>query len=551
MSKTNKTNLEMGTRSDRGRGKRANRRSPQSKGKTDASKRFDDTTTSSTSNNSCYRSSSDNDVAWYWKNPNLASSAANLYYNVRKGSHLLIDAHASSDSATVNVAGSANLGTGIFILEWFPNYTTLYGIGATGSESFTDKQASNDACNVAAKNIYSFIRHANSGSANYEAPDLMMTILAADSIFSAIADAIRAYGLYRTYEQQNSMLPGPLMEALGWDYSDIMANGAQFAYQINRIIAKASVLWVPGNLDVVTRHYWMNTNVYSDASNVKGELYAFKMNKLWKFSPKTSDKGTSLTSVSYHGNTDKLTINQWATLLDECLDALILDEDAGIMFGDMRKAYGPAGLHSLGEMDPNYSITPVYNEEVLMQISNSTAVPAIIPAAILQDGKGNMYAQMVATTLNEARAIPWTSYPINMRVMDPAPQLTMVATRLTTLIDYRDYGDHDTLKGLTTPVALGSEVVHSYNVYFNGSGGWAQAPQITSNIVDLEEAAGVAAVISKFDWAPLVFVVDQDGASATVDYCLGELNNVGYVSRESLESMHTVALLSEFNVPQM
>lgn len=539
---------ETSTRTERG----ANKPTPRGGKKRGSNgRKYDVVSSNTSSSDTCYRSNSDNDVAWYWKNPNLAASASNLYYNVRKGAMLLTDAHSTSAKATAVMGDGANVGSGIFVLEWFPNYTSLYGIGITGSESFTDKQASNDACNVASKNIYSFVRHANSGSANYEAPDLMMTILAADSIFAGIADAIRAYGLYRTYEQQNSMLPGPLLKALGWNYDDIMANGAQFAYQINRIIAKASVLWVPGNLDIVTRHYWMNTNVYSDASNVKGELYAFKMNRLWKFSPKTSDKGTSLESISYHYLTDELTISGWAALMDECLDALILDEDAGIMFGDLRKAYGPEGLHSLSEMDPNYSITPVYNEEVLMQIANSTAVPAISPASILQDAKGNMYAQIVATGISDAKLMPWTSYPINMRVMDPAPQLTMVATRLTTLVDYRDYGDDDNVKGLTTPIAMGSEIVQFYNVFYHAPSGWGRFPQIMSNAIPAANTAYAISVLSRFDWAPLFFSYNLTGSTMTINYCYGELNNVGYVSRESLESMHSVALLSEFNVPQM
>lgn len=49
------------------------------------------------------------------------------------------------------------------------------------------------AINVAAKNIYSYVRFANSGARNYDSPDLMMYLLAMDSAYMFYAYLTKLY----------------------------------------------------------------------------------------------------------------------------------------------------------------------------------------------------------------------------------------------------------------------------------------------------------------------------------------------------------------------
>lgn len=49
------------------------------------------------------------------------------------------------------------------------------------------------AINVAAKNIYAYVRFANSGARNYDAPNLMTYLLALDSAYQIYACGVRLY----------------------------------------------------------------------------------------------------------------------------------------------------------------------------------------------------------------------------------------------------------------------------------------------------------------------------------------------------------------------
>lgn len=60
-----------------------------------------------------------------------------------------------------------------------PGIMNLYFVPTIGSSTAGESSA----INIAAKNIYSFVRHENSGRINYDAPDLMLYLLALDSAF--------------------------------------------------------------------------------------------------------------------------------------------------------------------------------------------------------------------------------------------------------------------------------------------------------------------------------------------------------------------------------
>lgn len=68
-------------------------------------------------------------------------------------------------------------------------------IGRTSGES--------SPANVASKNIYSFVRFANSGRTNYEATDLMMFLLAMDNAYMYAGYLIRIYGIIMKNDPSN------------------------------------------------------------------------------------------------------------------------------------------------------------------------------------------------------------------------------------------------------------------------------------------------------------------------------------------------------------
>lgn len=181
-----------------------------------------------------------NDPMWYAKNPQLLKDAASLAFSNRTGDYM--------DFGVANSSQATGAIPGIMALEWVPSVGTITNTDASGTPVLDNT----DAINCAAKNIYSFVRHANSGASNYDAPDLMMAIVAADSVYSLIAHAIRTYGLMRVWDQKNRYVPEAILRATGITGLGENYSLADFRYDINFCIAKASVIWVPSNLTFIT-----------------------------------------------------------------------------------------------------------------------------------------------------------------------------------------------------------------------------------------------------------------------------------------------------------
>ena len=106
-----------------------------------------------------------NDVSWYSKNPALLESVGKLSF----GNPLGATFNLSNDQLTVDLADDEARVPGIAVINTVP--------GPGEGHDFTS------AANIAARNIYSFVRHANSGHSNYDSVDLMLYLLAMDEAY--------------------------------------------------------------------------------------------------------------------------------------------------------------------------------------------------------------------------------------------------------------------------------------------------------------------------------------------------------------------------------
>lgn len=487
-----------------------------------------------------------NDPSWYAKNPQLIKDAASLAFSNRSGDYLNLGIDQRYDYTGAN--------PGILTMAWEPSLGKLAGN--------YDANAATDAVNMAALNVYSYVRHANSGSANYDAPDLMMAILAADSAFSAIAHMIRIYGVARLYDQKNRYLPKAILTALQVNPDEIINNLAKFRYGINNLIAKASVIWVPSNMSIVTRHFWMNSNIYKDSDSEKAQMYAFVPSSAWKFEPKTSETGSSLSSVGmYWGN---YTVDQILYAVDSLLNPLISDEDMGIMFGDMLKAYGKENLYSINMIDENYTVLPVFNKEVLMQIHNAVALP-IKATSVFQSDTGIIYQLSKPRPTTEygcAQCFGPKKYIFDYQDMVPEPENIMVSSRLMQFVPLN--GDMDklvysTTEGLAPWITCGSERIINFNIFYYNKAGSLTNKMFHSFVYETDATEEyVMELLNRFNWAPRIYIMSDFSYNATthvvsrtLDICIGDMDNYTTADFGVIQKMHETAVLSELDVPLM
>lgn len=494
-----------------------------------------------------------NDPSWYASNSALLRDSASFSFNNPLGNRITLSGTPSSVSISKTFA--------------IPGVYAIY-CGPSIGRSLDNSSP----VNIAARNIYSFVRHANSGHSNYDAPDLMLYLLAMDQLYSGLAFMSRAYGVMSQYSQANRYLPKALMYAMSLDYDDFMSNLADFRYYINASSVKVGSMCVPKSMSYFARHMWMYSNIYKDSAAWKSGLYLYTPKFFWKYAPVASSQGGSLTPVSVEGSaTNKLmTFAELKTMFDGMMNAIVLDEDSNIMSGDILKAFTADGVFKVGPIAEDYTVEPVHNIEVLGQINNATLIgsPVANRYGVTQSMTGDTAGALIFDPEFTSDTTTTTQYGMptlfNCFSNTPTPEEVMVNSRLTVPL----YGRGSAAYGVA---ASGSDLAFYARIFTfvsNSSNRWdvvtpPYASQIQkylmidSSSVDLESFANITGQQECFDWHPQVIPIqytanDSGGIkAATVLWPQIDVDNYTIMSELDLTKMHETALLSQFAVPQM
>lgn len=496
------------------------------------------------------RKCADNDPSWYAENEQLLKDAASLSFPYAIGTPFYTD----EDASIFSNAYELSKGTpGIMALK----YRSCPGVATNGVSPI----------NIAAKNLYSFVRHANSGHANYDSPDLMLYFLAMDSVYSWYAELVRLYGVARTYSVRNKYMPVSYMEALGFNAEDILANMANLRYFINLTCVKINALAVPSNSSYLARHIWMNSHLFADAPGTRFQAYAYVPEGHYVYNETGSPRGGYL---KFTAKPAKMTYSQVVEYTNNMLQPIITSEDMGIMSGDILKAFGDniVVVHPITE---DYTIGPEYTEEVLMQIHNTRLVGAVLAEPdITQDPNNGDILYRPVLGYNPLDKIPLM---FDMNKEFPEPGEIMVATRNMAVTE-----------GNAEPAGnyllyAGSDFCTKADIYYYFTQGGQNALKSTSlksceswrlNVqgtkyqtptewLKLADDLAIFSTISHFDYHPFfTFVMNISNADPSVDqsveYTLGitgDTCNATVISRETLRKLHETAIMSQFNVPGM
>lgn len=520
----------------------------------------------------------DNDPAWYGVSGQLVDDTARLSFNHPAGiPHTVIPfpmPELVDDSLRKeNIPGIMAL-----------NY--LYGPGVSRNNT--------SPINLAAKNIYTFVRHVNSGASNYEAPDLMIYIMSIISAFALYADIVRAYGVCRNFQQSNMYTPASLTYALGYNYKDLVGKLPQLRTALNVFVRKIGARPIPANLNIIKRIAWACSNIFTDAESNKSQYYFYKPIGHYYYDEETySDEYTGgkcvfkqrMDLAGQAGVPDKdrslWTVEAIEAILDYVGDKIYGSEDLGIISGDIVKAYGQ-NVYQFSEIGDDFTIVPVHSAEALSQIHNIHMVGTIEPTScnIEQDPsigfgpllwKPKAYTSIKADSGTGATDDPrrvWgqQNLPLDMWQDVPSPDEVMVATRCMGRWD-PDFSDwhvgssqlHYYLKG-------GIEFISDATLYRLDNDANLDVVTIKGdewitavNTVDQHGSAyamSLVEALTKFDWHPIVrwwlmnVAPTTDGSKIQRRIEVGDFDNVIYISDGILENMDRTAVLSLWDVPE-
>lgn len=336
----------------------------------------------------------------YALTPVLQEMAASLPFGRALGSQtdFVSAALLSAETGTISNESVPSTFPGIMTLSWLP--TIGISEGPTSPVS------------LAGRKLYYFVRHANSGHVNYDAPDLTNYIVAADSAFFMFSYFRRALGMLNTFSPLNRYYAQYAMESAGFDYNDLFHNAAELNFFLNQMAAKMRSLVLPKSIAYYQRHSALSDNIYADADDARAQTYQFvpagwyvwteptsgdvSDHRLWflRFHPNpgiTNMSGTrsseNVSAGSQRPDRGKLiTLADMREIMDEILEPLLLSEDFNIMSGDILKAFGSDVIVGVSEVPIGYTITPVYDEDALDQIRNAIILTLDID---IQPGTGS------------------------------------------------------------------------------------------------------------------------------------------------------------------
>lgn len=526
-----------------------------------------------------------NDVSWYIPSEQLLKDVASFSYAYPLGARLNVGAY-GADINNSSIPGIMAIKTSI-----------TYG-HATEMES---------PINVASRKMFTYIRHANSGRSNYDAPDLMIYIAAMDQAFAFLSWMRRLYGVMSTYNSQNRYYARAAVVANGADFDNLITNLANFRTYINTYALKIASMCIPSDLGFVNKHMWMFENIYVDKEIDKAQTYMFVPDHSeWRQFALFEDAGALKNIFEFDGSEmgdpDDCYLFKLLTLADihhigkNIIEPILDEQDFQIMSGDILKAYGADKVYKAYGITETYSVVPVYDSSVLDQIQNATLIgkpqwdkglngfvyPLVQSPSTTSPflPNGNVYSAPkfkhpygFGASLADAGANIWLCDRIvTFENNSPTPQQMMEATRLCNIATSYNLED-DTFVVET----IGSEVAQSACIYqfmaVDDGEGWvlnARGPlhvgvtqvipfDSTTNIIDptrikdeLQSNHALVQALSQFSRHPMVALTSAvaDPVRDVVHYgvvngMLFEIDNYTYVNKENLKMMSEQALLGQ------
>lgn len=514
-----------------------------------------------------------NDPSWYSKDPQLLKDVASFPYGKPLG---------VGDSRAINYQNGSN-GTsksakgrgvpGAMILRFIPTIGT--------SDNYQS-----DTANILARQIYSYIRHANSGSANYDSPDLLMYLLAMDSIYMFHGEMCRLYSLVRTAKGENRYYPEAIVKAMGYDFDDLLSNLAQLRAFVNVFAIRANALYVPKTWTYYVRHNWMVSSIFKDYPIKRSSEYLFTADAYMRFNNgvgKDMENGSNLTFARLT-NAEPMTTVGFQAIKDfgnSLINALLTEEDIGIMAGDILKAFGGDNLFDLKQIDEEYHVEAEYSAEVLSQICSATLNGSfdssryygihqtkdgfIFQGTTTSSSTGDIVAE-IGAMFNNLRFIGEDkTWPIQMYKDDVTPIDTMVASRLSSVRKVGSTGNLKVLGCASELLTIGTIVAYNVDTSsFDTMNVWDGKMVFDISIesltlADIEtkalEAYNTVAALACLDWAPQVRLyaryLKSPNALVIPMYTNADFCNYYNINQADLEAMNSIAMYSLFGVSEL
>lgn len=483
----------------------------------------------------------ENDASWYGDDV-IINNVANIPFTNANGFPVAISG-SQSKAATVRTPG-------ICVLKMAP----AIGYSMTNTSPI----------NVASRNLYSYIIKGKSGAAPFDHSDMMMYLLAMDSIYAAYAWCARTYGLIRFFNQQDKYFPRAIVEASGFDYDDFLINISNYRYYLNYICNTVNKFYVPGVLDYMKRHFWLYSNVYMDEPVAHCQYYMYAPHGFYQLQISASD-GYYLQYKDLNmgwGTFGKgLKFQGFVNNMQAMIDVINTNQDFSYISGYFLNAFGDGKAFSLTPIPEDLVTVPQYSAEVLEQMHN-TEVSTMTAAEDSPTGKTfakgldivtmndvddpNAGALLAAPKLQANNLNTTFTSVLNFSHSDVKPGDVIVATR-NCYVASGTWNNGDSkydilISSCGSDICMGAYFTYGF---LNSSGSLEFKTEDGDTVVTTNDGIGM---LSAFHYSPRIMLTSGTKPNEKYSY-FGELANFTQLSEPQLTRMHDVAMQGLFDVP--
>lgn len=244
--------------------------------------------------------------------------------------------------------------------------------------------------NATAVKQFSFFRATVSSRLPYQAPDLMIYEMAAGQLYSYIKWCQRVYGTsVSLYVNENRYTNRTLLQVQGVSPDSMVEHLADFRGWLNMFISKVQALSVPATIKYFRRMAMVYGSYYTEGESVKDQIYMYSPLGFWYYNDgNNANVGANLVytplldaepgepttagSIVQH---DLLTYKDLMDYGNKMLASIYASESIAIMSANIQRAYGAANIINLQLVPEFYTMTPVYDINVLEQMQNATVMP--------------------------------------------------------------------------------------------------------------------------------------------------------------------------------
>lgn len=490
-----------------------------------------------------------NDGSWYNNIPGLLENVANFPFTQMTGLNYTMESGRNTPYSTLFREGIDGTIPGIMQINFIPT---------TGPVT-----KNTDAINVAAQQIFVKIRQKVAGSMSYDKTDVMMLVEAMNDAYALYAELIRAYRCLGNIPFENRYLPDDMLKALGYS-PNLKTHLADFRSIINYFVYKLASIKIPDQFDAIKRRSFMNSNIYTDAPSLKGQMYVFKQAAYHIWTEGQEGKPTYLKHTSRAGlfglSASGLVENldQIQTAIDKIMDPLQGSSSVGQISGQIATAFGESGCITLQIIDEYNWLDPVYNMEVINQIMNMDLqyLPPTMPAGfndVTQYLEDTSAGPMLRCSLPiggtqgyENLRCSRNTY-LNLHELPVNPTNVMTSTRFLHVIDMKADGTGAHFSSTGTEIIIGLKIIR-----YPGDNGieidsldWIFSSSLYQSVPMRMSP------FSCFDNAPIVYLwqeLDRNANSYEYKGPVSDLDQNAVILASDIKRLNDLALMSLYKV---